>query len=303
VTIRTLLDLGRVSNLPTVWTNVLAGAVLSGGRLEPWPLAGLAVAGSLFYVGGMFLNDAFDRDFDSRVRSDRPIPSGRATAGQVFAIGFALLASGVILVGVLSRLRGPSLDIGSSGWSPVASASALGSLIVLYDAFHKGNPLSVVVMGLCRAGLYALAAASLGRFNSAVVAGAFVLFAYVVGLSGVARQETRTAVRSLAPLALLAVPFAYAVLLGLTTDALLIGAARGAAIGVGALFLAWCVYSLSFLHRSRGPRIPRAVTGLIAGICLVDALVIALHGDPAWAVVAALGLPFTVLAQRQVAGT
>ena len=45
------------------------------------------------------------------------------------------------------------------------------------------------------------------------------------------------------------------------------------------------------------------MTGLIAGISLLDALVIALYGEPTWAVVAALGLPFTVLAQRHVAGT
>jgi len=35
VTCPTALRLGRVSNLPTVWTNVLAGAVLSGARLAP----------------------------------------------------------------------------------------------------------------------------------------------------------------------------------------------------------------------------------------------------------------------------
>ena len=29
------LELGRVSNLPTVWTNVLAGIVLSGGGGRP----------------------------------------------------------------------------------------------------------------------------------------------------------------------------------------------------------------------------------------------------------------------------
>ena len=27
----TLLRLGRISNLPTVWTNVIAGSVISGG--------------------------------------------------------------------------------------------------------------------------------------------------------------------------------------------------------------------------------------------------------------------------------
>ena len=49
------LKLGRVSNLPTVWSNVLAGTVLAGG--EPWPPATLVVmlAVSLLYIGGMCL--------------------------------------------------------------------------------------------------------------------------------------------------------------------------------------------------------------------------------------------------------
>lgn len=70
------LRLGRVSNLPTVWTNALAGAALAGG--EPWQAAmlPLLLALSLFYVGGMYLNDAFDRDIDARERPARPIPAG-----------------------------------------------------------------------------------------------------------------------------------------------------------------------------------------------------------------------------------
>ena len=63
----------------------------------------LMVALSLFYVGGMFLNDAFDRDFDAQHRPDRPIPSGQVTARQVFGWGFGLLALGLAGVGLASR--------------------------------------------------------------------------------------------------------------------------------------------------------------------------------------------------------
>ena len=31
----TLLRLGRISNMPTVWTNVLAGSVIAGGDRHP----------------------------------------------------------------------------------------------------------------------------------------------------------------------------------------------------------------------------------------------------------------------------
>ena len=57
---RTALRLGRVSNLPTVWTNVIAGAALATLEI-PWKaVVPVALAASLLYVAGMFLNDAFD---------------------------------------------------------------------------------------------------------------------------------------------------------------------------------------------------------------------------------------------------
>src|SRR5574339_414061 len=84
------LRLGRVSNLPTVWTNVLAGVSVARE-----PLAFLALALSLFYIGGMYLNDAFDREIDARERPERPIPSGQVKATTVFAVGYGLLAAGL----------------------------------------------------------------------------------------------------------------------------------------------------------------------------------------------------------------
>lgn len=243
MTPRTLLDLGRISNLPTVWTNVLAGAVLSGASLEAPALLLLGAAASMLYIGGMFLNDAFDRRFDARLRSDRPIPSGRASAAGVFRTGFALLAAGVILAGVASWLRGSPLEAGPSEWRALGAAGFLAGLIVFYDAFHKGHPLSAVIMGSCRAALYVLAAVTLGRLGVAVVAGALVLLAYVVGLTAIARRE------------------------------------------------------------ATAPRLRGLVGRLIAGICLLDALLIALAGPPAVAAIAALGFPLTLAGQRYVKGT
>jgi hypothetical protein len=37
---------------------------------------------SLIYVAGMYLNDAFDRDYDAAERPTRPIPSGEVSAGD-----------------------------------------------------------------------------------------------------------------------------------------------------------------------------------------------------------------------------
>src|SRR5208282_3013153 len=94
---RTLLVLGRVSNLPTVWSNCLAGWWLSGGgnfKSLPWLLGG----SSFLYVGGMYLNDAFDVDFDRQRRAERPIPSGQIGRNTVWKLGGAWLALGIILL-------------------------------------------------------------------------------------------------------------------------------------------------------------------------------------------------------------
>ena len=56
----TLLRLGRISNVPTVWTNVLAGSVIAGGEARADRIALIMIAMTAFYVGGMYLNDFFD---------------------------------------------------------------------------------------------------------------------------------------------------------------------------------------------------------------------------------------------------
>src|SRR5262245_5342667 len=119
------LRLGRVSNLPTVTSNVLAAIALAGVPAGASTIAGLCLALSMMYVAGMCLNDAFDRDIDRVERPERPIPSGQVEAATVFDVGFGLLGGGVVLVGVLAYATG-------SGWRPVLAAIALASLIVLY---------------------------------------------------------------------------------------------------------------------------------------------------------------------------
>ena len=148
VSLATLLRLGRVSNLPTVWTNVLAGAVLAAATGESWHFALVLVAMSLFYVGGMYLNDYFDRVIDARERPERPIPSGAISARAVAAIGFGLLGGGFVMIAAM-------------GTAATAMVALLAAAIVAYDLHHKGNPFGPVVMGACRALVYCATAAAL----------------------------------------------------------------------------------------------------------------------------------------------
>jgi 4-hydroxybenzoate polyprenyltransferase len=250
-------------------------------------LAVLALAFSLLYTGGMYLNDAFDRENDAGERPERPIPSGRVGARQVFAIGFGLLAAGVLLVAGAT----------ASGLGPLAvwAALCLAGVITAYDAWHKANPLSPVVMGLCRVLVYVTAAlAAAGRIGPAVTGGALVLLSYLVGLTYVAKQENLTEVRRLWPLAFLAAPFVYAWPALVWT-----GAVAGLYVG----FLGWVVYAVSLLVRSGRRDIRRAVVSLIAGISLLDALLIAGVGDPARAAWAVGGFVLTLALQRWVPGT
>lgn len=172
---RAWLALARVSNLPTIWTNVLAGAALGADTVLPATFVSLAAAMSAVYTGGMFLNDAFDREFDSAHRRDRPIPAGEATAREVFTIGFALLAAGVIGAG----LAGGAL---AAAW-----AAALAACVVYYNWHHKRNPIGPVVMGACRGLVYVTAAAAVGSVTDVVVFWAFVVTAYVVGFTLLAK--------------------------------------------------------------------------------------------------------------------
>lgn len=275
--------LGRVSNLPTVWTNVLAATVLAGGDWRSFRTAIVLVAMSLFYVGGMYLNDYFDRAIDARERPTRPIPAGDVSAGMVVAIGFALLGGGVALTAALGQ---PALLAGL----------ALALAIVGYDVWHKGNPAGPVVMGLCRALVYGgAAAAAVGGASSLVVLAALAMLAYVAGITYAAQQESYDRVGRLWPLAALYAPAVVAIA-ALGHDAIALGAVL--------LLAGWTSAAVHLLvRRPAAGAVSRAVSWLIAGISLVDAAFLAGAGASVAAALAILGCAATLAAQRYVAGT
>lgn len=280
---RTYLRLGRVSNLPTVWSNTLAGMVLAGAPLQPPLFAWLALATSLLYVGGMFLNDAFDRAIDARERPERPIPSGLVPANEVFGVGFGLLAGGIVIAWQVGGVRA------------LGAALGLALAIVLYDAWHKKNVLSPVLMGACRVLVYATAAFAATREPALtpLLGGAAALFAYLMGLTYVAKQENLERFTNMWPLALLAVPFVVT--------------ARNAFEPVSTVLFVglfvWVVAAVRLLMKGGRGTIPRVVVRLIAGVSLVDALLVAKAGQPVLAGVAALAFFATLFFQRYIKGT
>ena len=92
--LRTLLVLGRVSNLPTVWSNCLAGWILGGaGPVDR--LALVATGATLLYLAGMYFNDAFDASFDRQHRPERPIPSGAISGTAVWQWALVWFSAGL----------------------------------------------------------------------------------------------------------------------------------------------------------------------------------------------------------------
>jgi 4-hydroxybenzoate polyprenyltransferase len=287
---RVYVRLGRISNLPTVWTNVLAGVVLAGAAPAPQIIGVLGLAVSLLYVGGMYLNDAFDRGIDARERPERPIPSGLISARRVFAIGYAFLAAGLGILAV-AAIAAPR----AATWRAAVSGAALAALITYYDVHHKGNPLSPVVIALCRVLVYVTAALAVSDVvNARVIGGSVILLSYLIGLTYVAKQETLAVYRNLWPLALLLAPFIY----GLPA---LVAGPVGMAVYVG--FLGWVGAAVVLLVRKEPGSIPRVVTRLLAGICLLDALLIAGAGMAGMALIAAVAFGLTVFLQRYVPAT
>lgn len=288
---RVYLRLGRVSNLPTVLTNVLCGMALAGAELRLSTAALVGFAAALFYVGGMFLNDAFDREIDARERPERPIPSGLVSAVEVFVVGYGLLGAGWLIVGLYAALAG-------HGAAGVVSGALLAGAIVLYDAWHKGNPLSPLLMGACRVLVYVMAAlVTTGKLDFAVLGGGLSLLFYLIGLTAIAKQENLLAVRSLWALGFLLVPFLAAITAPFTSG---VGFVTYAALG------GCVVHAVRLLRGTGRDRIPRAVVTLIAGISLLDAVLIAKTGAPgsgAAAALAMLGFPLTLVMQKAVKGT
>jgi 4-hydroxybenzoate polyprenyltransferase len=176
---RAYLLLARVSNLPTVWSNVLAGLVAGsaigapGSSASPATVALLLASASAFYTGGMFLNDAFDAPFDRRARPERPLPRGDVGVAEAFTVGGALLALGLALVSPNRRA--------------LLFGLALAAAIVVYDARHKGSAAAPLVMGACR-GLVYLMSAAIGIVSSAAWVGGGVMLLYVAGLTLVAKR-------------------------------------------------------------------------------------------------------------------
>lgn len=252
---RTLLILGRVSNLPTVWSNCLAGWWLGGGG-NFWKLPFLFLGASALYTGGMFLNDAFDAEFDRQRRPERPVPTGKISLQLVWRGGFGLLAAGILLLLFCGKIA-------------AVAAIILALFILLYDAAHKLITASPWLMGACRFWVYVIAgAAGADGLNGWPIFCGAALALYVVGLSYVARRESYRG------------PIPYWALLSLAAPIVLAMAMNSGGFRLRAVWIAlvlglWLARCARPVFLDGDVNVGRLVSNLLAGIVFVDWLAVA----------------------------
>jgi UbiA prenyltransferase family len=270
--LRTLLEISRISNIPTVWSNVLAAWLIGRENGTPPPLVWLLLGASFLYTGGMWLNYAADATWDRSHKPDRPIPSGRIAPTTAWFVGLTSLVGGAIL-------------LVSLGQAHASFTLALVIAVLAYDLYHKPWAGSVVVMGACRTLLW------LAVGGGAALTGGLVLGSYIIGLTLLARAEGKgslTQVQRIALIALLAVPL---LAVAPTADGILLAIVFVVFIGLTVRHLA-----------KGGPAIGQGVGWLLAGIPLVDALSVIQHD---WAIALAMSASVPLLRywQRFVAAT
>lgn len=276
------LQLARISNSPTVVSNILAGLILAGPISWDSRWVALTLGAFLFYTAGMFLNDVCDTSIDAKERPERPIPSGVVSRAEAFLLTILFFGMGVGLTWWVS-------------FKSFLASLALVSLIVLYDVWHKSNPISPLFMGLCRGAVYVVAFASVTWPPSIkfwYAASAIVL--YILSLTWIARSESNFQLRSIAPAVLPFLPVAYFLWVG-NLSILVMGSAS--------IYVLWTLYSLRFVYRLSSRNIGQAIGHLIAGVSLLDAMVLASQGTQPGVLVAFGCFGLTLFFQRFIKGT
>jgi len=267
-----------------VLSNTLAGAALAGALWPDGKMSLIAIAMVLFYTAGMYLNDLMDYVIDCRERPERPLPDGTVSRSAAVAVVIALFGSGSML-------------LWSVGPQPFLSGLVLVALIICYDRWHKSNPLSPLLMALCRLMVYitAFLAFSVQSFSSLLIPGSLLVL-YMIGLTYIAKTENKPSMTNVSIVATLFLPTVY-------FTARQLRQVQWSTLPFILFFTIWVAYSVSFAFRSPKRQVGRTVGQLIAGISLLDALVLATAGSLLGTMFALVTFGLTLFLQHYVKGT
>ncbi len=290
-TTQALLATGRVSNLPTILTNCLVANIIiwqtnpAYGHKQFIPdtsfycsfiISFIVACG--FYLGGCFLGDALDANFDRDHKPERPIPSNILSQRTVLAIAIGIiLAALALLICTLTSFHQLPADI-SSLTHPLTATSGLLLSIILYSILHKKSAyFSLPLIGLCRFFLILFSASialthlKLSANLTAPVLQPLYLYASAVGIyticfASVARSESNNKRINAAPALralMLALPF-----LSLYHDTrfhLLF-------LICLALYALWSLSAFVFINKNKAIFVSRS----LAGFCLLDACIVSI---------------------------
>jgi len=278
-----LLALVRPPNVFTAVADSAAGLLLArrAGPLAGDPGLWCLAASACLYLGGIALNDYFDRHVDAVERPERPIPSGAVPPAVAAGLGAVLLAAGIVLAAL-------------AGGSATTVAAVLALAIVLYDAVLKGTEAGFLNMGICRGlNFYMPMSLAMKSVPTLFFSAPVLLTAYISVLTYLAREEVggntlERARRGVTAMAVVALVVAVAI-------------APWPAARAGWAFLALVVARGAMLFaplwtEPGGPTTGRAIGGGILMIPLFDATFVAAAGQAPWAfAVASLMLPAMAL--------
>jgi hypothetical protein len=240
--------------LLTVCSNCLAGWWLGGGdRYQKLPF--LLSGAALLFAGGTLWNDTYAvglgaEESEKASASSHPGPFG---AAQLWGLG-------LLILGVLAL-----------AWCGTVTAGVglgLAVVVVVARVLHR-SALSMMVPAVSRLLFYLIGASAgvVGIMGSPIWCG-LVLAIYVMGVDYLPRQKNTVGPERHWPIVLLAVPIVLALIVH-DNDS------RQAALLLSAVSALWTVRCLRPALWSEERDFARAVSGLVAGIALVDLLAVA----------------------------
>lgn len=254
----------RLPNLPSVWCNTFTGVLVAAlishaDWTEPTIIklsCALAAATCLYLAGNLF-NDWADRNWDTSHRPERALPRGLFTPQTYLTMGICLMLLAWTAAGMASI---PAL----------VTSIALTGAIAIYTWLHKHTPWSAIPMALCRALLPILGYLAIQPEPDellTLIILASPLFIYLIMLSMTARAESKPETKtSWMPRLGLFLPAALFISLLFLTKA-----CSPLAIAIGTFpYLLWVALTLTAYRKP----VPRMVSAMLAGIPLVDAMLL-----------------------------
>lgn len=259
-----LLDMGRVSNFPTLLSqSIFAIGILPGKNLHfatPF-LAGLLLLCCFFlYSGSCLLGDWADAKTDQQLKPHAPLPSGRISPYKILLLGLFCL----------------SIPLLAALFLPLGSSVRLCFFFLLffssfYAFFHKLFPhISPWVMASCRV-LFVLLFLLFFHHSSTFLTSFFILsclislFLFTLYLSYLAEKKRLP-------------PSRFIFFFILPIPAILSAQASGLWISLAlfySLYALWLLFTVFFKKSSQ------AIPSLLATFCLLDATLLAPQGGMA----------------------